>query len=805
MDSILADLRYAVRNIARRPGFSAIAVLTLAVGIGINAVAFTAVNALLFHPFVFKGVDRLGWIMLASPGNPYGQLSYTELADLKRNARVFDALSGQGRTPVAMMVDGGAEQIWAQMVSDDYFRALDTRPAAGRLLGAADATGGDLAAVVSHQFWQSRLDGGSIAGRTINIANREVSVIGVVPEGFQGPSGVYAPDVWLPLEKAAAFGLPQRLLTNQERWLGAFARLKEDAGVPHAQADLAALTTQLPPPIDPTDTRERKLGYFPMRDGHPEVQGMAPFVWVAMGIVGLVLLIACFNVAALLLARAAERKREIGIRTALGASRMRIVRQLVTEGLVLAVMGGTAALIAAAWSGRLLEVFSLPAPIPQRLNLEVDGRLVQFTAVMVLIAGVLPGLLPALQATRRNLVSSMRLGNMGDGRPSKTRGVFVAAQIAGSTLFLAMSLLFVRSFWNANAVDLGFDTKQLVVAQFQPSLYGREGAQAATFARDVAERVSATPGTIVALVDRAPFTVGFPRAEVVSTREIDCTTATCKPVIWYAAGPRYFEALALPLHAGRGFTDGDLKAGGTIVINEAMARRLWPGQSPLGQIVKLGTGGTRAEVVGVVGDITPGYLGRPTEPAFYRPLGATDFNAFSLVVRTTGSEAAAIATIRDAAHAIAPSMPIGSMAPMNERLELQMWPRRTAAGFLVICGSLALLLATVGLFGVTYFAVRQRTREFGIRIALGARPADVIRQVLTEGVWLAGAGATVGLLLAVLAGRLTSRMLLNVSPTDPVSFAATAAIEIAVALAACALPARRATQADPMLALRDDH
>ena len=808
MDAILADLRYALRNIGRRPGFSALAVLTLAVGIGINAVAFTAVNALLFHPFVFKGVDRLGWIMLASPGNPYGQLSYTELADLKRHARVFDALSGQGRTPVAMMVDGRAEQIWALMVSDDYFRALETRPAIGRLLGPADAAGGDLAAVVSHTFWRTRLNGESIAGRTITIANREVSVIGVVPDGFQGPSGVYAPDVWLPLEKAAAFGLPRRLLTNEERWLGAFARLKEDAGVPQAQADLAALTAQLPPPLDPSDTRERKLGYFPMRDGHPEVQGMAPFVWVAMGIVGLVLLIACFNVAALLLARAAERKREIGIRTALGAGRMRIVRQLVTEGLVLAVMGGTAALVAAAWSGRLLEVFSLPAPIPQRLNLEVDARLVQFTAVMVLIAGVLPGLLPALQATRRNLVSSMRLGNMGDGRPSKTRGLFVAAQIAGSTLFLAMSLLFVRSFWNANAVDLGFETRQLVVAQFQPSLYGLEGTQAATFARDVAERVSAAPGTIVALADRAPFTIGFPRAEVVSTSAIDCSTTACKPIVWYAAGPRYFEALALPLRAGRGFTEADLNTGTAIVINEAMAHHLWPGQSPLGQTVRLGKGPASApsaptEVIGVVGDIR--YVGLAARPEFYRPLGREDFNSFSLVVRTTGSEASAIAAIRDAAHAIAPFMPIGSVAPMSERLELPMWPRRTAAGFLVICGSLALLLATVGLFGVTYFTVRQRTREFGIRIALGARPVDIIRQVLGEGVWLAGAGAAVGLLLAVLAGRLTSRMLLNVSPTDPPSFAATAAIEIAVALAACALPARRATQADPMLALRDDN
>ena len=805
MDSVLADLRYAVRNIVRRPGFSALAVLTLAVGIGINAVAFTAVNALLFHPFVFKGVDRLGWIMLASPDNPYGQLSYAELAHLKKHSRAFDALSGQGRIPLAMLVNGRAEQVWTLMVSDDYFRALDTRPAAGRLLGPADSTGDDLAVVVSHEFWQRRLGGESIAGRTMTIANRQVSVIGVAPDGFQGPGGVYAPEIYVPLEKADAFGLPERLRTNQERWLGAFARLAAGSTAPQAHADLAALSAQLPPPHDPRDIRERKLGFFPMREGHPEVRGMAPFVWIAMGIVGMVLLIACFNVAGLLLARAAERQREIGIRTALGAGRLRIIRQLVTEGLVLAALSGAAALAAAAWSGTLLEVFSLPAPIPQRLNLQVDGRLVLFTGMMVILAGVLPGLLPALQATRRNLVATMRLGGVGDGRPSKTRSAFVAAQIAGSTLFLAMSLLVVRSFWNANTVAMGFNTNQLVVAQFQPAQYGLEGAQAESFARELAERVAASPGLTVSVGDRAPFTVGFPRAEIVSTATLDCAVVSCKPTVFYATDARHLEALALPLRAGRTFTDRELKAGGAIVINDAMAHRLWPAQSPLGQVVKLGVAGTRAEVVGVAGDIAPGYSGRSAEPTFYKPIASEGFDNFALVVRTTGTEAAAITTIRDAAHAIAPALPINSIASMNERLELQMWPRRTAAGFLVICGGLALLLATVGLFGVTYFTVRQRTREFGIRVALGARPADVIRQVMREGVWLAVPGAAAGLVLAFVAARLAARMLLGVSPGDPVSLSATAAIEIAVALAACALPAYRAAQADPIIALRDDN
>ena len=804
MDSLIADLRYALRNILRRPAFSALAVLTLAVGIGVNAVAFTAVNALLFHPFVFEGVDRLGWVMLASPGNPYGQLSYTEFTDVKRHARVFDAFSGQGRIPLAMMVDGRAEQIWALMVSDDYFRALGTRPAAGRLIEASDTAGADLVGVVSHQFWRTRLNGESIAGRTILIANRTVSVIGVVPDGFQGPGGLYAPDVYLPLEKAPALGLPPRMLNNEERWLGAFGRLAEGTQAPRAKADLAVLATQLPPPADPGGARERKLGYFPMRDGHPEVRGLAPFVWIAMAIVGVVLLIACFNVAALLLARAAERQREIGIRAALGAGRARLVRQLITEGLVLAALSGAAALVLAAWSGRLLEAFSLPAPIPQRLNLTIDGRLIAFTGLMVLIAGVLPGLLPALQATRRSLVSSMRFGTLGDGRPSRARGAFITAQIAGSTLFLAMSILFVRSFWNATGIDLGFAAPQLVVAELQPSMHGLEGATAAAFARDLESRLSAVPGLTVALADRAPFAVGWPRSAAVSTRTLDCAAASCKPTVFYAVGARHFSALGLPLRAGREFNVADLDRTNTVIVNEAMAKRLWPGEPAIGQSVTIGSERAPAEVVGVVGDVAPGYMGGQAQPVFYRPLAGRDFSSFSVLVRTAGSEAAAIAAVRDTVQALAPLMPFASVAPMTEKLKLQIWPRRTAAGFLVICGTLALLLATVGLFGVTYFTVRQRTREFGVRVALGARPADVIRQVLMEGVRLALPGAAVGLLLAVLAGRLTARMLLGVGPSDPASFAMTAAIELTVALAACALPARRATQADPMIALRDD-
>jgi putative ABC transport system permease protein len=806
MDSVLADLRYAIRNIARRPGFAALAILTLAVGVGINAVAFTAVNGLLFHPFRFKDVDRLGWIMLATPGNPHGQLSYTEFGELRRHARAFDAVAAQGRQPLALTTDGRVEQVWALFVSGDYFRALDTRPAIGRAIDASDASREDLAALVSHEFWRTRLNGESIAGRTITIANRTVTVAGVLPEGSPGAHGLFTPDVWLSLERADAFGLPRRLLTNEDRWLGAIARLADGANAARADADLAAIGAQLPVPAG-QEAASRRLAFFPMRDGHPEVQSLAPYVWIAMSVVGIVLLIACFNVAGLLLARATERQREIAIRTALGAGRLRIVRQLVTEGVLLAVLSGCAALLLASWSGTLLAYFSLPAPIPQRLEMPIGNRVVLFTMLMVLVAGVLPGLLPALQATRRNVVGSMRLGGGGGSRPSRLRSVFVVAQIAGSTLFLATALLFVRSFWNANRVDLGFNPDHMLVARMDPSLYGFEGDRAAWFAREVADRVSSLPGMTVAIADRVPFAVGYPPAAVVSTTTLGCIASSCRPTIYYAVGAHHFEAVGIPLRSGRDFTATELKTGGAIIVNEAMAAALWPGRSPLGEPVRLGDQGAGATVIGVAGDVGLGYTGQAASPMFYQPIRDTDFrrSGFTLVARTTGPDALAAAAIRDAVHAVAPSMPIASLTTMRELLDLPMWPRRTAAGFFVICGSLALLLATVGLFGVTYFAVRQRTREFGVRIALGARSSDVVRQVLREGMRLAAPGAALGLIAAAIAGRVLARALLGVSAVDPVSFTATAGLELLVALIACALPALRATQADPMIALRDDH
>ena len=802
MDALLADLRYALRNVVRRPGFSVLAVLTLAVGIGINTVAFTAVNALLFHPFVFAGVDRLGWVMLAAPSDPHGNLSYPEFDELRQRARSFESVAAEGRQPVALINDGRAEQAWALFVSADYFRTLGARPAAGRLIGDAGARG-DLAAVVSFRFWRRALGGGSIAGRTIVVAGRGVSVVGVLPDDFQGPGGLFAPDLWLPLERADAFALPRPLLSGDERWLTTIARLADDATAPRAASELSAIAAHLPSSAPASRLDERRLAYFPMRDGHPEVRGMAPYVWIALSVVGVVLLIACFNVASLLLARALERRSEIGIRTALGASRARLVRQFLTEGVVLATGSGVVALVLASWSESLLAAFSLPAPIPQRLHMTVDGRVLGFTALMVLVSGVLPGLIPALDATRRDLVGAVRRD--GGARQSRLRRLFVVAQIAGSTLFLASALLFVRSFANASRADLGFEPDHLIVARIEPAMHGFDGPRSPALARELRDRLGAIPGMTVTVTDRAPFAVGAPRAARVSTAARGCAAPACKPTSFYAIDANYFAAAGIPLRAGRAITAAEARTGGSIVVNEAMAAALWPGRSPIGETVTL-DGSAAATVVGVAGNSSQALaVTAQATPVFYRPLAAEDFgNGFTILARTTGEDAAAVAAVRDVVHTAAPLLPIASLTTMRGLLELPLWPRRTAAGFFTICGAVALALASIGLFAVTFFAVRQRTREFGIRMAVGASPRQIVGQVLGESIRFVVPGTLAGLALSAAAGRLLSRLLLGVTPLDPASFAAAAAIEATVAILACAIPAREATRVDPLTALRAD-
>ena len=692
------------------------------------------------------------------------------------------------------------------LVSTNYLETVSALPYDGRLFTAADLDGTEIPAVVSYRFWTDSLGGGPVAGRTVTINGRSFSIVGVLPDDFQGPNGLFAPDVWLPLARADVLNLPANL-RGDERWLTLFGRLAAGATPAQASAELSSVAIALRQPRPGPNTPIAGV-FHPMSGGHPDLKSIAAAGWIAMGVVGMVLLIACFNVAALLMARATERQKEIGVRAALGASRGRIVRQLVTEGLVFALLSGIATLVVAAWSGSLLSTFSLPAPIPQRLHLGIDRTLVAFTALLVVIAGVFPAMLPAWQATRANLLRSMRVASAGGGRPSRTRNMLVVAQVAGSTLFLAAALLFVRSFFNSAAFDPGFNITNTAVLELSPSLYGYDDERARVTIEELRARLSTVGGVAaVSFGDRVPYYVGMPKNweysldgachDRAAGAGSDCRRATV-----YAIGAGYFEALGVRLRAGRDFASQDMRSGERVVIGEHLAAQLWPGESAIGRTIRVAEDGRPVEVIGVVSDIKFRSMSETASAFIYRPIAASEWSDnVSLIVRTSGDPRLLLGAFQDQARASAPSMPV-TVSTMQERMKMPLWPIRTAAGFFVICGTLALVLATVGLFGVLYFTVTQRTREFGIRVALGATSRRVVHVVLREGLMLAVPGVLLGSAAAYAVARLLSRMLFGVTPGDPLAFSTTAVIELVVALAACALPAYRATRADPMLALR---
>lgn len=806
MESFLIDLKYAARSLMLRPGFTALAVLTLAIGLGVNTVAFSAVNALLLKPFNIPGSESLGWIMTKSPGDPNGRTSLPDYRDLLRDNRSFDTIVAEGRMPMRVRIDGRTQEVWSMLVSADYMQVLGERPELGRLFTSRDLHGSEVPVLVSRRFWSDELGGGeTIGGRTIDVNGRRFSVVGVIRDGFQGPGGLFEPSMWLPLDRLDLLDLRPELQTRERGWLTVVGR--RQPGVTNAQieSDLQSVFRQLARD-NPATNKERSALWFPMPDGHPELRGMAPTIWMALGVVSLVLLIACFNVAGLLLARAQDRQREIGVRTALGAGRARILRQLLTESTLLALVSGAAALVVAAWSADLLSAFSLPSPIPQRLHMGIDARLVAYTFAMVAVAGILPAILPALQATRGDLLKAMRSSSAMGGRPSRARNAFVVAQVAGSTLFVAGAVLFARSFTNMASFDPGFDVERTIAMELTPSTYGYDAARSRTFFEQLTARLAGLPGVAnVALADHVPFYVGFAAMVDVSTDGTDCAAADCRKASRYGVGPGHFAALGIPMKAGRDFTAQDMKGGAAVVISERMAVQFWPGKPAVGQAFRLGKTGRPAEVIGVVADIKHRNMSEPPGAYFYEPLSDADYmGRMTIVVRAAGDPRPLLVPLQEQVQAVDSALPSRSAQTLAKRMEMPLWPARTLAGFSTICGTLALVLATVGLFGVTYFAVSQRTREFGVRVALGATPRRLVSQVMREGLLLTAPGVALGIVGALVGARLMARTLFGVSPLDPVTFGITAALEACVAVAACALPAYRATRADPMIALRQE-
>jgi predicted permease len=807
MDALQHDLKYAIRALLHRPWFSLLAVLTLAVGIGVNAVAYSAINALLRKPMRFPGAEQLGWIQTTGGTSPYNQTSLPDYLDLARENRTFEAIIAEARLPLSLAADGPAEQVWSLIVSANYLETMRARAIIGRTLTEADGRGQDLAVVVSERFWKDRLNGGaSLGGRTLALNDTLFSIVGVLPEGFQGPGGLYEPDLWLPLERLPLLKLSPALADRQTPWLTVAGRMKDGVTPAQAQADVRGIMEHLARAHPVTNTG-RSVSFLPVTDGVPELRRIARLAWVGLAVVGIVLLIACFNVAALLLTRAAERQREIGVRTALGATRGRIVRQLLVEGLLLASVSGAAALLLAAWSADLLSAFSLPSPIPQRLHFVLDARIVAFTLALIALAGVLPALVPALQASRSDVRQVMGSQPVIGVRRSRVRNVFVLAQVAGSTLFLAAALLFVRSFWNAASFAPGFDVEHTLVLELNAGSFGYDEQRAQSLFGSLVERLRTVSGIeAVALADRAPLSVGFPRTVDLAGDFGDCSGARCRSAIEFGISADHFAALGLPLRAGRELSEQEVRANApVVVVGEGMAQTLWPGRDPVGQSLRVGRDRRLVEVVGVAADVRDMFAAGAVRSYLYRPLRAGEYaDRVSVIVRTAGEPAPFVPIVRQQVQAIDPGLPATGISTTRERMKLPSWPARTAAGFLLVCGTLALGLATVGLFGVTFYTVSQRTREFGVRVALGATPGRVMALVIRDGLMLTVPGVITGIAGALLALRLASRLLVGVGPADPSTYVVTAVLQTAVALVACALPAMRAMRADPMRALREE-
>ena len=804
---MLADLRFACRGILRRPGHSALVVLTLALGLGINTVAFSSVNALVFRPFEVAGSAESGWIFVGPPGNVIDSVSQDTFEQIRTRATSFEAVAAEGRLPLASTSPAGPEQIWALAVSPDYFHIVPAPLVTGRVLSPSDRADEAVPVLLSERYWKTRWQSATPSTVTLTINGQRAAVLGVVADDFQGPGGIFEPHVWVPLDALPT--LRAGGFTRSETWLTMVAKPREGVSAERASAEVDVIAASLPVPPGSTSALDGQ--YVRIRDGHPEARAIGRAAVLALAAVGLVLLIACFNVAGLVLARSVERQRELGLRRALGASQAQLTRLLLVEGLVLATIAGLAALLVAGWSEALLGGLSLPAPIPQRLHFAVDWRMVSFTAVMVLVATLVPALTPAWRLSRLDPITWVRgagTGAVGSIAPARTRRVFVVLQTVGATVFLALAVLFVSSFRSTANVDPGFDSTHTAALRIDRGNFDITPAAQQTLVESLREAMAARPDVAhVALVSRLSFALGlWPSAQATSSPR-DCAGGGCTTLRVTAISPGFLDALSIPLLAGRDFSDADSDRTG-VLINRAAADVLWPGQQAVGQWIHLTSeDGTRSahQVQGVVGTIVQARFSESPQPALYRWFTSADAAASpSVVVRHRVSDEAGAALLRDHWQRLGDHTPPVTIETLAAQQALPLWPVRVSAAFFATCGIVAVVLVMVGLFGMSYFSVAQRTREFGVRLALGATNEDLRRLVLGETLRLTAPGLAIGLLLAVAAAAAMRAFLVGASPLDPRVYALTLLVQVLVILAAAWLPAHRASRTSPQQTMRSE-
>jgi predicted permease len=824
MHTLWQDIRYATRMLTKNPGFSFVAILSLALGIGANTTIFTVVNAILLNPLPVKDVARVMELdtvdsktrVTAANVEKLG-MSYPNFQDYARQTQLFSAMTGLVG-PLPLTWSGGAEprQLQAQMVSASYFDLLGVRPSAGRFFLPDEDTkpGGNNVAVLSYSLWTNKFGASPNAiGQILTLNATPYTVIGVAPRGFKGTFTFNnAEEIWVPISM-----YPQVLAGffkdnfNDRRFLAmaaAYGRLRDGVSMAAAEASLKTVAAGLESAF-PKENAGRSVALTPLAEAAVGVNNRSQITLAGglmMGIVGLVLLIACVNLANLLLAQAAGREKEIGVRAAMGASRGRVIQQLLTESIVLAFLSALVGM-AIAYGGRtLLWSFRPPFIANSDIDLGFDSRVLLFTLSVALLSAVLIGLVPALKAARPNLIEVLKVGGRGNTvgwASSPFRSMLVVTEIALALVALVGAGLFIRSMENAQRIDPGFESSRLFLFNFDLGALHYDEGRGQQFFRAAIERAQSAPGVESATITDAPPLIGgfartiFPEGQ----DEASGYRGTLTGINDIA--PNFFETLRIPLVGGREFTDNDRATTKPVAIaSEAMAKHFWPNENAVGKRFHFFGDPTLREIVGVVRNTVVGNIGEEPQPLAYLPL-AQNYSPFAtMAVRTTGRPEGVISGVRSQVQSLDSNLALTNVQTIGELIGQGLWAPRMGAALLAVFGGLALILAIIGVYGVLSYSVNQQTREIGIRMAMGAQTGRVLGLVVGQGMRLAAAGLILGLIVAFAAMRIMTSLLFGVSAHDPLTFVGVSLVLAAAAVLACYLPARRATKVDPIIALR---
>ena len=816
-DTCLQDTRFALRLLRKTPLFTLTAVMSLAVGIGANSTIFSIASAMLLRPLPgLSAPDRLLDIGRSRKPGEFDTVSYPNYKDIRDRVTTISGVYAYEIEPHAMSLggEGDAERIYGGLVSGNYFSVLGTAPARGRLLHADDDTevGSAPVAVISHELWVRRFAAdNNIVGRQIRVNGFPFAVVGVAPQGFQGTT-LLRSDLWVPLSMLPQ-AIPARsaalLASRQSTWLFMGGRLADGATIQQANAELHSIAAGLAGEY-PSVNERFGLAALPVAAVPGMVTMVAGFIGLLMAIVGLLLLIACVNLAGMLLARGAARTREIAVRLAIGAGRGRLIRQLLTETAVLFVAGAVSGLMLSQVLTRLLLSVVPQLPVPLSIDITIDWRVLAFTASVSLLAAVLCGLAPALQALRTSLVPSLKSDAL-EGQPSRLRlrNVFVVGQVTLSLVLVIGAGLFLRALQHAGNTPTGFDARNVDVIGLDVSLAGYQRESGEIFLQQLLERIRQLPGVLAAsaTVD-LPLDggrMGLGAVSIAGTalpRGQDSLDAD-----WNVVEPGFFKTLGMPLLKGRDFDASDSATSfGVAIVNDAFVREYLGGREPIGTTMDTTDGPDstprKRMIVGVAPDAQFMSIGAPAEPYIYVPRAQRSMERLSVLVKTSGPSA--VPAVRQLIREMNPNLPLTEALSLEAVTAIGLVPQRVAAAVSGTLGIVGLALAAIGIYGVTSYAVSRRTREIGIRVALGADRRDVLRLMLRQGAVLAGTGVLLGVALAGAGSQVIKSLLFGVGGLDPVSFIGASLLFSAVAVVATYVPARRALTIDPMRALRNE-